>query len=115
VRDDSVPWVAALTDIMTPYEGDAPRFSSGDWRTIFPAEGFGPLAWTRFTCTHTGPPEQVIVDRVMSVSFIASLPEAEQDVVRARLHDVIATDPALRGRDMVSVPYNTEAYYCERR
>ena len=115
VRDDSVPWVASLTDIMTPYEGDAPRFSSGDWKRMFPAEGFGPLALTRFTNTHTGPPEQVIVERVMSVSFIAALPQSEQDAVRARLHDLIATDPALRGRDVVSAPYSTEAYCCERQ
>jgi SAM-dependent methyltransferase len=27
VRDESVDWVAALTRIMTPYEGDAPRFT----------------------------------------------------------------------------------------
>ena len=115
VRDESVPWVAALTDIMTPYEGDAPRFSSGEWKKLFPAEGFGPLDLTRFRYTHTGPPEQVIVDRVMSVSFIAALPELEQDAVRARLHHVMATDPALRGRDEVSSPYSTEAYWCERQ
>src|SRR3984957_7558389 len=28
VRDDSVPWVAALTRIMKPFEGDAPRYHS---------------------------------------------------------------------------------------
>lgn len=114
VRDDSVPWVAALTDIMTPYEGDVPRYLSGAWQALFPAEGFGPLALTRLRYFHTGPPAQVIVDRVMSVSFIAALPPAEQDAVRARLGDLIATDPALRGCDVVSFPYNTEAYWCER-
>lgn len=114
VRDESVPWVAQLTEIMTPYEGDAPRFYKGDWKKVFPAEGFGPLGLTRFPYTHTGAPEQVIVDRVMSVSFIASLPQPEQDGVRARLHAVIASDPALQGRDEVSFPYSTEAYCCER-
>lgn len=114
VRDESVPWVAQLTEIMTPYEGDAPRFYKGDWKKVFPAEGFGPLGLTRFPYTHTGAPEQVIVDRVMSVSFIASLPQPEQDDVRARLHAVIASAPALQGRDEVSFPYSTEAYCCER-
>nr|WP_315593532.1 class I SAM-dependent methyltransferase [uncultured Cupriavidus sp.] len=115
VRDESVEWVAQLTAIMTPHEGDAPRFYKGDWKKVFPAEGFGPLGLTRLPYTHTGAPEQVIVDRVMSVSFIASLPQAEQDAVRARLHAVIAADPALQGRDVVSFPYSTEAYCCERR
>lgn len=114
VRDESVDWVARLTDIMKPFEGDAPRFHRGDWRKVFPAEGFGPLALTSLPYSHTGAPEQVIVDRVMSVSFIASLQPAQQDAVRAQLHDVIARHPALAGQDTVSFPYRTEAYCCER-
>ncbi len=43
VRDDQVPWVAALTRIMKPFEGDAPRYHSQKWRNVFPAEGFSPL------------------------------------------------------------------------
>lgn len=114
VRDESVGWVARLTEIMRPFEGDAPRFHRGDWRKVFPAEGFGQLVLTSLPYAHTGAPEQVIVDRVMSVSFIASLPPARQDAVRARLHEVIAQDPALAGHDTVSFPYRTEAYCCER-
>ncbi|MGO4280954.1 class I SAM-dependent methyltransferase [Cupriavidus sp. RAF20_2] len=114
VRDESVDWVARLTAIMTPFEGDAPRYYRGDWKRVFPAEGFGPLRLTEFPYTHTGAPEQVIVDRVMSVSFIASLPPAQQDAVRAQLHDVIATDPALRGQTAVAFPYTTAAYCAER-
>ncbi|GJG95205.1 class I SAM-dependent methyltransferase [Cupriavidus pauculus] len=115
VRDESVGWVSRLTEIMTPHEGDAPRFYKGDWKKVFPADGFGPLALTSFPYTHDGAPEQVIVDRVMSVSFIASLPQAGQDAVRAQLHEVIATDPALHGHDHVSFPYSTEAYCCVRQ
>lgn len=115
VRDESVGWVARLTEIMTPHEGDAPRFYKGDWKKVFPADGFGPLALTSFPYTHDGAPQQVIVDRVMSVSFIASLPQAGQDAVRAQLLEVIANDPALQGRDHVSFPYSTEAYCCVRQ
>ncbi|MNY78434.1 hypothetical protein D3C86_2186750 [compost metagenome] len=50
----------------------------------------------------------------MSVSFIASLPPAQQDAVRAQLHEVIATAPALRGQAVVAFPYTTAAYCCER-
>ena len=32
VRDESVDWVATITEIIAPYEGDAPRFSKGTWR-----------------------------------------------------------------------------------
>ena len=54
VRDETLPWVRALTGLMAPYEGDAPRFRSGDWRRVFPAPGFGPLAETRFRHAHFG-------------------------------------------------------------
>lgn len=114
VRDESVDWVAQLTAIMTPYEGDAPRFYKGDWKRVFPAEGFGPLALQSLPYAHVGAPQQVIVDRVMSVSFIASLPADEQARVRERLLAVIASHPALAGRAEVAFPYRTEAYSSER-
>jgi SAM-dependent methyltransferase len=116
VRDESVPWVAAMSQIMAPYEGDAPRYRSGAWRRLFPAEGFGPLRGRHFPHGHghTGPPEQVIVDRVLSVSFIAALDRPQQRIVAARLRDLIATTPALRGREEVTVPYETIAFSCVR-
>jgi len=113
-RDESVDWVAALTAIVTPYEGDAPRFHKGDWRRAFPHPGFGPLTETRWPHEHVGPPQQVIVDRFLSVSFIASLPEAERAEVRARIEALIATHPALRGRETVRFPYTTLAVDCAR-
>ena len=104
VRDESVDWIAALTRIYTPYEGDAPRFHSGQWQRAFPHPAFGPLTETTFTHEHVGPAEQVIVDRVLSTSFIAALPADERGRVRARLEDLIATHPLLRGRTEVRVP-----------
>ncbi|CAG9164540.1 class I SAM-dependent methyltransferase [Cupriavidus pinatubonensis] len=114
VRDESVPWVASLTAIMTPYEGDAPRFYKGDWKRMFPADGFGPLALESLPYVHAGPPQQVIVDRVMSVSFIAALPPQRQADVRAQLEAVIDEDPALAVHAQVAFPYRTEAYSCLR-
>lgn len=114
VRDESVDWVAALTAIITPHEGDAPRFHKGDWRHAFPHPGFGPLLEERFAHAHAGPPQQVIVDRFMSVSFIAALPEVQRDAVRRDIETLVATHPALRGRDTVRFPYTTLAFHCVR-
>ena len=114
VRDESVDWVARLTAIITPYEGDAPRFYKGDWRKPFPHAGFGTLVETRLPHEHVGPPQQVIVDRFMSVSFIAALPDADRATVRAQIETLIAQHPALRGQDTVRFPYTTLAYHCER-
>lgn len=114
VRDDRVEWVAALTPIMKPFEGDAPRYHSQKWRSLFPADGFSPLREQRFSNRHTGPPEQVIVERILSVSFIAALPPDERERVTAQLRNVVATFPELAGKTQVTFPYETLAVVCTR-
>jgi len=116
VRDESVDWVAQLTGIITPYEGDAPRFYKGDWRRPFDASPCFDLPAPRsFVNAHVGTPEEVIVDRILSVSFIAALPAGEKADVARRLRELITEHPALRGRETVAFPYRTEAYCCSRR
>jgi SAM-dependent methyltransferase len=114
VRDESSDWSARMTRIMAPYEGNTPRHRSGEWQGLFPAAGFGPLREKYFPHAHIGPPEQVIVDRVLSVSFIAALEPQEQHVVAAQLRELIASTPALRGRKRVTVPYRTCVFNCVR-
>ncbi|WP_456027217.1 methyltransferase domain-containing protein [Pseudomonas capeferrum] len=114
VRDESVDWVAAITDIITPYEGDTPRFHTGRWREAFTGEYFSAPEMTCFAYQHVGSPQEVIMDRFLSVSFIAALPAAEKARVTAQLQALIDTHPALRGRDTVAFPYQTQAYVCQR-
>lgn len=114
VRDQSTGWVAELTRIMTPYEGDAPRYDHGEWRQVFPATGFGPLSERSFPHRHVGSPEQVIVERVASVSFIAALEENSRSAVLDEVRALIAATPELTGRASVAMPYVTRAYWCRR-
>ncbi|AIB36408.1 MULTISPECIES: class I SAM-dependent methyltransferase [Pseudomonas] len=114
VRDDSVDWVAAITEIITPYEGDTPRFHTGRWREAFTGEYFSDPEVTCFPYSHVGSPQEVIMDRFLSVSFIAALPDAPKAVVTAQLQALIDTHPALKGRDTVAFPYQTQAYVCHR-
>ncbi|WP_338721838.1 class I SAM-dependent methyltransferase [Pseudomonas tolaasii] len=114
VRDESVDWVAALTAIITPYEGDTPRFHTGHWREAFTGEYFSAPEMTCFPYSHVGSPQEVIMDRFLSVSFIAALGPAEKATVTAQLQALIDTHPALKGRDTVAFPYRTQAYVCQR-
>lgn len=114
VRDESEDWMAQLTAIVEPYMGDAPRFRTGAWHQPFPHPGFTDLLEHRFEHQHIGAPEQVIVERFMSVSFIAALPPSESAAVRHRIETLIATHPALRGHATVSYPYETLALHCTR-
>lgn len=114
VRDESVNWVAELTEIRTPFAGDAPTYDSGDWRKVFPAQGFSPLQQASFPHTHCGPVEQVIIDRFLSVSYISALPKIEREAFANRLRNWAANHPDLEGRHEVIFPYITEAFCCQR-
>ncbi|MDB6062026.1 MAG: ycgJ 3 [Verrucomicrobiaceae bacterium] len=114
VRDEATDWVAALDEIMHPYEGDAPRFISGEWRRPFSSHYFSPLQQTTFSHRHVGAPQAVIIDRSLSISFIAALPAAEKSKVKTQLQTLIATHPALRDKDEIVFPYYTAAYWCSR-
>jgi len=114
VRDESVDWVAEITRIITPYEGDTPRFHTGHWRRAFDGRYFSRPELTCFNYSHTGSAETVIMNRFLSVSFIAALPAAEKAVVTERLRELINTHPALRGKETVAFPYQTQAYLCRR-
>lgn len=114
VRDESVDWVAAITEIITPFEGNAPRYYKGDWRRAFSGKYFSSLEPTLFTHHHVGTPQQVILDRFLSVSFIAALPVDAKAGVADQLRTLIATHPALRERETITFPYQTHAYRCFR-
>lgn len=114
VRDESVGWVSRLTEIMKPYEGDTPRYTSQLWRNVFPADGFGPLHNKHFRNGHVGAPEHVIVDRVLSTSFIAALPNPEQEAVATQVRQLIAATPELAAKGQVIFPYETAAFSCAK-
>lgn len=113
-RDESVPWVAQLDRIMNVHEGDTPRQSSGTWKRVFPFEGLSALREDRFPHGHTGSPEDVIVNRARSTSFIAALPADKEADVVAQIRAMIASEPSLAGKDEVTVPYSTLAFSAEK-
>ncbi len=114
VRDESVAWVAALTKILEPYEGEAPRYGTQAWRSLFPADGFSALRERHFVNHHSGLPEQVIVNRTLSISFIAALPRAEQQIVASKVRELIARTPELAGEAIGTFPYVTAAFSCSK-
>lgn len=110
VHDERVPWVAEVGRIIASYTGDEPQYRTGAWRRVFPADGFGPLRERVFRNHHRGTAQNVVIDRVLSTSFIAALPAAEQANVVARVQQVIDATPELAGQDTVVHPYVTHAF-----
>lgn len=112
IRDESVDWVAELTEIIDPYERSAPREKTGQWRQAFSAtDRFGRLNQLAF------PHEQRLdadglVERFASVSFLAVLPDRERGEVLGRIRELALTHPDLAGLEEFSLPYVTELYWC---
>lgn len=110
VRDEEVDWVAAITALITPHEGAVPRFHTGHWRQPFENQAlFTPPQPLVFAHHHSGFFEDVVVDRVLSVSFIAVLPKADRNELAARLRELPSIYPALR-QPVIRFPYRTELW-----
>jgi SAM-dependent methyltransferase len=116
VRDDErAGWVAELTRIMEPFRGEAPSHRSGRWREAFErSDLFGPLELRSFRNDVRMTPD-AIVERVMSVSFIAALPDVGCRGVRETVRHLLDHHPDLAGRDEIVFPYRTDVYVCRRR
>jgi len=63
--------------------------------------------------SHMGTFDQVVIDRILSVSFIAALPESEQQAVAERLRALRDRFAELRA-PTIAFPYATEAWLAER-
>ena len=109
-RDTSVPWVAAIDGILAHHEGDAPRYGSGAWRRALDESAtFTPLEHRAFRY------EQLLdadglVDRILSVSFIAVLPEREQSQLAGQLRALVAGF-----EELFVLPYRTDVFWATRR
>jgi SAM-dependent methyltransferase len=114
LRDARVPWVAKLDAIVNRVEGDTPRYYTGAWRSAFPFNGLGPLDEHHFKQGHTGSPDDVILNRVRSTSFIAALGADERAAIDREVNALIASEPELAGKDVVTVPYETAAFSVQK-
>ena len=114
IRDATVPWVASIIGIMAPYDHGNIPFEAQEWKKLFPAKGFSALEEQSFANPQPGPPETIVVDRVLSTSAIAKLPQEERERVITSIRDVIASTTELAGREQITFPNTTYAYSCRK-
>jgi len=116
-RDRTEPWVNDVWAIMDRVEKRAPWRDHENWRDSArqgPMSGFGELHEAEFRHTQQTTPAGV-VQRVASVSHVAVLPAPEREAVLDEVRAVLATHPAVKGRETVEIPYRVDAYWTERR
>jgi SAM-dependent methyltransferase len=106
-RIDDDPANRALAGIIEPHRADTPTHRGDPWRAAFDRTAlFGPLEQHVFA-NEQNLDADGLEARVISISFVASLPDAE----RARVAEAAR---ALAAAGPVRLPYRTELYLARR-
>jgi SAM-dependent methyltransferase len=105
--DKTVPWVAAMYDLIREHAGDPPHRHRQGWRAALDATGrFAPL--TEQVVPHPVDVDvETLVARVASLSYIAMLPVAERERLLDAVRRLVA-DREIAGPDgLITTPYRT--------
>ena len=114
-RDESVPWVRALGDLIRTLAGDEPQVWDHGWRaSLRRCALFEP--WTSVAFRHAQMlTREGVLDRVASVSFVAAAEPSAQAEVLADVEALLRDDPDTTGRDTIELPYDTTLLWATRR
>ena len=105
VRDERDPLQAALSELIDPLEGDTPRRRQRGLKTLLADSDLYERS-ERVLVEHSQPvDEQRLVERVVSISFIASAPADVRADVEERVRSL-----ARAARQPIELPYMTELY-----
>jgi SAM-dependent methyltransferase len=108
VRDESVPWIGELTDLIEPYRGDTPSHRSLRWKDAFAStDVFAPPEVTSFPYVHATTREGTVA-RILSISFIAALPDEEKRRVADEVRRIVPGDE-------VAFAYRTDVWVTDRQ
>ena len=116
-RDLSVPWLAAINELMNELAGDAPRFRSSDrsWRTpIDDHAAFGELHEAAFDNPVAGVDLDTMRARVASTSYVSALPDDERERVLAEVERIVREGPMRDEGETFTDRYRTELFWCRR-
>lgn len=113
VMDRGVPWVGRLQEVIHRHRGPNPWYAGHMWRDAFTRDiGFTPLGHRQFTSS------QIVdiaglIDRVASISFIATLPDVARAGVMTEIRQIVAED--LPAQDRFAIPYVTDVFWSHRQ
>jgi SAM-dependent methyltransferase len=105
IRDEHVPWVRRLSEIM--HGSAAEDLLAGDGPSV--AAPFGPLeTWT------TSWARELSVDDVLAMaasrSYVSTASPQRQAQIAHDIRELLSTDPATAGRARIHLPYITHVY-----
>jgi hypothetical protein len=104
-----VPWVKAITDLIEPYRGDTPSHRSMRWLEAFDTTPSWATPSRRTFAYEHHTTREATVDRVVSISFIASLAEGERSRVARQVRELAPPG------EVVTFPYRTDVWLTRKR
>lgn len=114
-RDESVPWVARMTDVLEEGTGGESPVETLGWRGKLARSAlFGPAEELAFSHAHTVTVDGVI-DRVASISTVADMEPVAREALFDRIRALLADDPDTAGREVIDLPYRTALLLLPRR
>lgn len=110
-RDEREPWVARLSELIHWHDSPIPTYDRDrDWPAEVAASGrFTPVEHRRIAHRQDMDAD-LLVERVLSTSYIAAKPEAERDEIAAGVRELVAGFP-----ERFPLPYLTDVFWCRRR
>ena len=114
-RDLNVDWVNALAECIAPFEGDTPRYHSGEWQNIFSQqEEFRFIQKHQIAHPQIGRVEDVVSKRLLSTSFIAALSSQKQYNLKQKFESIIKDYTQKAPDDAIVFPYQTYIYHYQK-
>lgn len=114
-RDEEVVWVKALADLIARYEGNTPRYHSGEWKKVFENQFLFKLEGVKLLSQlQKGTVEDVVSKRFLSTSFIAAMPQEQQLQLKRQLEQIILEHIGKHPQDEIEFPYITYAYHFKK-
>jgi ubiquinone/menaquinone biosynthesis C-methylase UbiE len=114
MRDETSPFMAALTRRLEPLRGGIPSYRDGLWRGAVESHAaFGPLrGWSARFVQRAD--RETLIDRVRSISFVASLPESEKAALLDEVLDMARGHTDVGPEGTIPLAYRTELFWCAR-
>lgn len=114
-RDETVPWVRAMGDLVHALEAGEPQVRDEAWRgALTRCALFGPFESAAYRHAQTLTVEGVL-DRVASISYVAAADPSTRATLLSNMEAVLRTNPETAGLERVEMPYDTEVMCAERR
>jgi SAM-dependent methyltransferase len=100
-------WLAALRQLVHGLRGSAPAYGPSPWRDAFRASTrFTPFRERTFRLVHELD-EDGLVDRIVSTSYVAALPDAARADLIRHVRELVRDVPR-----PIQLPYRTDVYSC---